>query len=380
MSSADSAPAPLPSPTTPRGPSENQRRLRRWIVDQGATAADPGQRIRDEFQRSALSATLRRLIFFGLEGSLNRYTAGELLQFQLMVAGDFADYLAKVTWTRAVVEDDRPVLQALADSRMVDDQVAWTLSITADLSAYAGEELHVARLIRARCAPAEVAPDWLWDVPESLPRLGAALAQALLQGRSDLAAGVATWLHRRPDALASTEPDDLLVALVSASAAHPQTVLEPFAGWYGDRTVAAAAAWHLEHGEPREALSLCGSIRVLGPSLARARLIAGLASLELGDDAQADDILAAMPDGADADILRLRLAERVPTAVADHDLQRIASAATVDRPQAFFTAVRLLVGRQRLDLARPLCRDHRGRFAGHPEVQQLIAAVVGPSP
>ena len=122
MTTADTVPAPvIQAPVqapiqAPTHATDGLRRLRSWITAQGLQSADPGQAIRDEFQRTALSATVRRLFFFGVESSLTRYSARELLQFQLIISGDFSVYFARITWSRAVVEDDGAVLQALADS------------------------------------------------------------------------------------------------------------------------------------------------------------------------------------------------------------------------------------------------------------------------
>lgn len=370
--------------TTPAKPAEASsqatdglRRLRTWITTQGLQSADPGQAIRDEFQRTALSATVRRLYFFGVESSLNRYSARDLLQFQLIISGDFSVYFARITWSRAVVEDDGPVLQALADSGMVDEQVAWTTDLPATADGLEGEELHVWRLLQCRRDPRMFTVDWLWAIPESLPRVGAAVVLAVLPQRPDCAHSIGQWLQRRPDALASVETDDLLSALVSVSAEHPQTTLAPFAGWYADRTVAAAAEWHLEHGEPGAAIDLCRSIRPFGPCLDRARLVAGIASCELGDLDQAHDLWKAMPLGVQADALCLRVAAVRPGVITDDEAEMLARRIPADRPQTFFTAVKLLIERRCLTGARAICQSRAHEFPNLPEIQALVAAVTG---
>ena len=360
---------------TPEQTSDGLRRLRTWITAQGLQSSDPGQAIRDEFQRTALSATVRRLYFFGVESSLSRYSARDLLQFQLIISGDFAAYFARITWSRAVVEDDGPVLQALADSGMVDEQVAWTTEPPATADGLEGEELHVWRLLQCRRDPHAFSVDWLWAIPETLPRVGAALALAVLPQRPDCAQSIGQWLQRRPDALASVETDDLLSVLVAVSAEHPQTTLAPFAGWYADRTVAAAAEWHLEHGEPGAAIELCRSIRPFGPCLDQARLIAGIASCELGDLDQAQDLWKALPPGMHADALCLRIAAVRPTAITDDDAETLARRIPADRPQSFFTAIKLLIERRCLTAARFVCQARAHEFPNHPEIQALMTAV-----
>lgn len=365
------------TPVTAPATSEGLRRLRTWILDQGTKSPDPGQAIRDEFQRTALSATVRRLFFFGVESSLSRYSARELLQFQLILSGDASVYLARITWSRAVVEDDGPVLQALADSGMVDEQVAWTTELPHTDHALAHEELHVWRLLQCRRDPQVFSVDWLWALPDALPRLGAAMVLAVLRHRPDCALSIGKWLQHRPDALASVETDELLSALVSVSAEHPQTTLAPFAGWYADRTLVAAAEWHLEHGEPRSAIDLCRGIRPFGPCLDQARLIAGLASCEIGDTEQARDVLAAMPPGILADSLCLRLAALCPDVITDTGAEALARRIPSNRPQTFFMAVKLLVERRCLVAARAICQERAAEFSAQPEIQELIVAVSG---
>ena len=373
MTTADTAPAAQ----APVSATDGLRRLRSWITAQGLHSTDPGQAIRDEFQRTALSATVRRLFFFGVESSLTRYSARELLQFQLIISGDFSVYFARITWSRAVVEDDGAVLQALADSGMVDEQVAWTTDLPATADGLDGEELHVWRLLQCRRDPRLFTVDWLWAIPESLPRVGAALVLAVLPQRPDCAKSIGQWLQRRPDALASVETDELLSALVAVSAEHPQTTLAPFAGWYADRTVAAAAAWHLEHGEPGAAIELCRSIRPFGPCLDRARLIAGIASCDLGDLDQAQDLWRAMPSGIQTDALCLRLAAVRPAVITDDEAEALARRVPADRPQTFFAAVKLLIDRRCLAKARAVCDKRGHEFSDQPEIQALVAAVAG---
>jgi len=378
MTSAESTPTqatPQATPQTTPQTTEGFRRLRTWITTQGLQSADPGQAIRDEFQRTALSATVRRLYFFGVESSLARYGARDLLQFQLIISGDFAAYFARITWSRAVVEDDGPVLQALADSGMVDEQVAWTTDLPTTADGLEGEELHVWRLLQCRRDPRVFTVDWLWAIPESLPRVGAAVVLAVLPQRPDCAQSIGQWLQRRPDALASVETDDLLSALVSVSAEHPQTTLAPFAGWYGDRTVLAAAEWHLEHGEPRATIDLCRTIRSFGPCLDQARLAAGLASLEVAEFAQAEGLMQALPPGPLQAILCLRLAQHQPQLVAAATIEQIAVDTPADRPQTFFAAIKLLIERRLISEARRICHQRGAEFSQQPEIQALVAAI-----
>jgi hypothetical protein len=376
MSSAE--PATAPAPAGAHVASEGLRRLRTWINAQGLNSQDPGQAIRDEFQRTALSATVRRMFFFGVESSLARYSARELLQFQLIISGEFAIYFARITWSRAVVEDDGPVLQALADSGMVDEQVAWTTQLPATAEGLTSEELHVWRLLQCRRDPSLFAVDWLWAISDELPRLGAAMVLAVLPQRPDCALSIGQWLQRHPAVLASVETDELLSTLVSVSAEHPQTTLAPFAGWYADRTVMAAAEWHLEHGEANAAIDLCRSLRPYGPCFEQAHLVAGLAACELGDVNRAQDIWRSMEAGVRADALHLRLASLRPALLSDEDVELLVRRIPADRPQSFFAAIKLLIERGSLATARAIGAQRGSEFP-QPEIQALIAVLGGRS-
>ena len=133
------------------------------------------------------------------------------------------------------------------------------------LAPLTGEELHVARLLASRRDPGLIDAAWLWDIPvapgdpQALPTVAYHLAALQVVTREDLLSSTATYLARHRSVLLCREPDDLLVPLVLRSPEHPQTLLAPFDGMYGDPTITAAAAWHLEHRQPREAWALARS-------------------------------------------------------------------------------------------------------------------------
>ncbi len=376
MSTPSAEPALNPDGLTP-----GMLALRVWAN----TQSPAGHPVRDELMRGALSASIRRLVTFGVEPGLQRYEARHLLQFQSMCSGEFAGYLARIACTRAIVEDSRDLLALLSESGLVADQLAWfdrfeTAGATRVLELLKEtdpeEERHVARLVVARRHPQLAEAAWLWEIPETLALVGGALALVLIRARSDLLHLVADWLVSHPDALASADPDDLLTPLVLASDSPPQQILARFEGWYGERTVLAAAEWHLEHGQPGEALQLAARTRGLSPLVDRARLIAALASIELGELVQATELHHALAGTSDADLVAIRLAERDPTAITTAELVAIIDRSVPNRPATFLAGLKLLLGRHDLAAVRAVALRHARAMEPHPALAQLIGTII----
>jgi hypothetical protein len=226
--------------------------------------------------------------------------------------------------------------------------------------------------------PTAFAPAWLFAVPAAFPRIAAELARiAIHHGH---AAAAAVLLAQRRDALMQVEPDDLLAPLVGVSAEHPQTVLMPFAGCYGEPTQVAAAAWHLDHGEPAAALELARPIRSLSAVADAARQIAALAAAELDQRTIALEQLTRIADPDIADATALRLDELGLRPLTDPELATIAQRAPVTRPETCFAALRGLLNRRRLDLARSIARDRVGEpWASRPLIDTFTLLLKRPS-
>ena len=363
--------------------ADRQRQLRAWAEAHAGT----GNPIRDEFARSALSAVLRRLVLFGVEDVLKRYGARELLMFQSMCSGDFALLLARITCTRAMVEDDREVLAAMADAELAIEQLAWHAALTGADAATARqllaaitdtrEELQVARLLVARRHPELLQTCWFEELPPELPLVGAHLCLVALQRRPDLAGAVAQALVRQPGILMAVEPDSLLAPLVAIASFAPQQVLAPFEGRYGERTVVAAAEWHLEHGQPAPALDLCQRIRPLSLMADRARQVAVIAHLELQQIDLAQASAVSILDEHLADAAQVQLAEHQPQLVSTDTLVTVARRCPPSRPETLFRVFRVLLSRRELPLVRVLCHERKGDFTGHDPLNQVFASVLG---
>jgi hypothetical protein len=353
--------------------------LRRWIMDDGVF----GHPVRTEAARLSLSAVVRRLALFGMEASFAGYSPRELLQLAVMVEGEPAAWFARTGLSRAYVVGDDEVVAAARRTGFAPELHAWhderrhaDPARAAELlaSTYTDPEaLHATRLAIARSRPELIEAGWLWEVPDRVAIIGHHLARCAAR-RPDLGLAVAECCARRRDLLMADDPDGILVPLVEAASVPPQTLLRPFAGLYGEASVVAAARWHLERGEPAPAIELVGRIRELAPEADHARLVAVLAELDRG---AVDRALAVRGMIVDPDLLDqadLAIAARGAAAVGDDAVAALAARCGADRPERFLAALRLLLDRRRLDLARTLARDG-ARFAGHPVLAQVFAAL-----
>lgn len=368
--------------------------FRRALVDSFGS----GSPVRDEGYLQALSATVFRLDRYGIEETFAHYAARDIANMALVATGTVVSYLMRTAYTRALVEDDHELLEQLQRIEHVETMHAWLAErMTADrealaalcievpnpdesLAAILAEELAVTRLVALRRFPDLFDRDWLWSIREDLPTIANAMAASALALRPELYASVAEFLHRRRDALLCREPDGLLAPLVRVASEHPQTVLAPFEGVYGEATVVAAAEWHLEHAEPRAALELAAGLRPLSAAAGRAALVATLAALALGEIADARHFRGLIADPADAALATVHLAGHGPDEVPDRELVEVLRAAPRERPELFYRGLLCLLNRRRLTEARALAADRRADFAGHPQLGPIIAKVLGEAP
>ncbi len=345
-----------------------------------------GHHVRTEVMRGALSAILRRLVYFGLEDGFTRYHSRELLMYLGLATGTFSSYLARIVLARAIVEDEREVIGAFASSHAADDLLAWFAAYDHADAERAGallaglvepEERATARLVVARRQPQLAEAQWLWQVPAEVPQVAIALCAQFLTRRPDLVHAVHAWLIEHRTALFCIEPDDLLAPLVMASAEHPQVTLLPFADMYGEQTVCASAEWHLEHHEPAAALELAGRVRPLSRHADHAHVIRGLALIALQRSEDAVEALAAIDDADCADLLAVALAAVAPARIDDDAVAAIAGRCRADQPERFVACLKVLLGRRELAIARRLAAQRQGDFA-HPHAQAVITAILAP--
>ncbi len=366
-----------PVTESPEAVAELTRRLSGWLADVNLP--------RHEAYFLALSAGVWRLVHFGVEDTFQLYTPRDLACTSLVAGGAIINFLIRTAYTRAVIEDDEQLWRTMEDCGIAPTTVAWHAHLRtvpvdnlaqtlADISD--PEELATARTIILPRAAGLATTEWLWQVPVETPTISAAMAVRLLALRPDLASSVGTLLAQRRNVLLAREPDPALSLLVQASQEHPQITLAPFEGFYGDGTVVAAAAWHLEHGELGAAHQLASRIRPLSPHANRAYLIAALAAMQLG---QADEVkrLRTMIDDRNCHAqLTLRLAELGTSPIADDELLALMDVTTAAEPELYFRALRLLLSRKRLDLARQVCARRQVDYQDHPELGQIIATVL----
>ncbi len=362
-------------------PAEAMSALRQRIA-----SIDPSDNaIQHEAYYLALSAAVWRLVYFGVEDTFQLYTPRDMASFSMIAEGRLIDLLVRTAYTRALVEDDAELCRIMGECGVAAPVHAWHQHLLACdegeavamlAKASDPEELAAIQTVVARRFPALVSPEWLWLVPANAPTMSYALARALLAQRGDLAGSVGSYLASRRDVLLAREPDPLLSMLVARSAEHPQVTLAPFEGIYGEETVVAAAAWHLEHNEAAEAMQLAAGIRALSVHSEQAALIGALAAVQLG---RAEDLaqFRSLICGRNAQAqLTIRLGESDPRLIRDEDLVPLMDVCLVSEPELFFRALRLLLARKRLDLARQVCARRQGDYLDHPELAQIIVAVL----
>lgn len=349
-----------------------------------------GNTIRDEAYRQALSATVWRLVHFGIETGLASYSARDLCNFSLVAEGYITEVLARIGFSRAIAEGDGELLDIISAQGIASAMAAWHQHLlTADEDAVDAtlasmekdEERHVGRLIVARRFPHRIQPAWLWDIPvegdDGLPLVAYHLAAAQIHGRPDLRDSTSTYLARHRQVLLVREPDPLLIPLVLTSPATPQTVLAPFAGLYGEPTVVAAAAWHLEHRQPREAWKLAHDMRPLSQHADDAWTIAGLAAVELGHLTEAENLRQQIQDQAGRDRLLLAIAEAQPEAVPDHRIGEAAATCSKENPELFFRLIKELLRRGNISLARDVAQQRHTNIQDEGPLRDILAKILG---
>ena len=349
-----------------------------------------GNPVRDEAYRLALSAAIWRLIHFGVEDGFANYRAQDLANFTLIAEGTVTEILIRTAFTRAAVENDQALLKHLIDLGLAREVQTWLASITSCplqdlpglLAPLTGEELHVARLLAARRDPGLIEVAWLWDIPvapgdsQALPTVAYHLAALQVVTREDLLSSTATYLARHRSVLLCREPDDLLVPLVLRSPEHPQTLLAPFEGLYGDPTITAAAAWHLEHRQPREAWALAHDMRPLSHQADDAWTIAGLAAVELGRFSDAETLRQRIQNPAGRDRLLLAIAEAQPEAVPVERLAEAGRSCGPDHPELFFRILKEILRRGALPLGRSLAEARRTAINDDEPLRSILAEIL----
>ena len=181
--------------------------LRQWVLSECSL----GDSVRDDAYRCALSAIVHRVMKWGFEPTLNVLTARDCMNCILMAGGEGCEMFMRLAFTRALIEDDRAVVQRLLDSPFVPESRAFVSQImhgltdgedalakaAAWIDTLRGEELSVACLVIGRHVPAVIAPEWLEGCPENNPRLCAEMALLLLR-QERFEALVKNYVRARP--------------------------------------------------------------------------------------------------------------------------------------------------------------------------------------
>jgi len=184
------------------------RELLPWIIEFCGT----GDTARDEAYRCALSAVVHRVLKFGHEETLNRLTARDLMNCCLMCGGTAAEFFLRTAFTRALIEDDRHVVERLLHTPFIPESRVWLAKLMAAvqgdgqaiedgahwLETMEGEERAIASLLIGRIYPDFAQMEWLQACPTDYPRLAAEIAMLLLRAPERKAA-VEAYLRERPE-------------------------------------------------------------------------------------------------------------------------------------------------------------------------------------
>lgn len=181
--------------------------LRQWVLANCHT----GHAVRQSAYTMSLTALVHRLIKFGPDETLNHLTARDLMNLLIYTNGDIAEWLMRSAFTRALIEDDRPVYEVLASFPFMPECTTWYWKLVQALIGQAPdpkemevwlenlppEEKALARLLTARAYPDLAHITWLDDVPESSPAIAYQLACFCAQ-KKDYTHAVENWIRSRP--------------------------------------------------------------------------------------------------------------------------------------------------------------------------------------
>ena len=346
-----------------------------------------GHPVRQSAALLAQSSVVRRMLECEFESTLNRYNAGELLNMLAFAGfGRFTELLLNTAYSRAIVEDDHEIIAELSNYDLIPEQQQWFHRLNAcDLETAQAilaksfdddEAKAMTRLIIGRRHPKLIQAHWLKEVPEALPQISYALCKLMLSVEQDFNAAVYLTLQKRPDIFLYYEPDPLFSTLILRCSDSPQKLLQPFEGFYGERTVVAAAQWHIEHDQPQAAVELCQTIRPLSTYADQAYLIGGTACLEMGNLQGAIDAEQQISNRHLAENLLLNIAKQHPEAVDNQQLKDIAMGHEEEQAELFFGYLSLLLQRKDMASARDLCFAKQETFMDQPTIKQIMDVVL----
>lgn len=190
--------------------------LRAWIT----ANAGLGDQVRDEAYRCALSSLVHRWLKWGFDDALNALTAKDCLNCCLLCGSEFAEMFLRLSFTRAIIEDDRVVLQRLMLTPYIPQSRLWLAKLSRCvngdekglmegaqwLETMEPEEKLLASILLARVAPALADIAWLDQAAGASPEIGAALCKELLK-QERFEAVVKAWVRERPAVRYSCDPE-----------------------------------------------------------------------------------------------------------------------------------------------------------------------------
>ncbi len=190
-----------------KDPQQYFTELRNWVVANCGT----GHAVRQSAYTMSLTAIVHRLIKYGPDETLNHLTARDLMNLLIYTNGDIAEWLMRAAFTRALIEDDRPVYETLANFPFMGECIGWYWKLVQALIGQAPDpkevevwienlppdEKSLARLLTARAYPDLVHINWLHDVPDDCPAIAYQLA-ALAAQKKDYTHACENFVRERP--------------------------------------------------------------------------------------------------------------------------------------------------------------------------------------
>jgi hypothetical protein len=270
--------------------------------------------------------------------------------------------MAWAAWARDFSGDEMAFIQRLGTLRQLRE-----LAGAVTLATTACPELVGPRILEMLCKPA------LALVFLRVLEIGLGGPRA-----SEVAQSALELLAKEPEVLFAGRVDRIL-AMIVPHVPNPRLdeLFRPLLPAIGEGTTVAVAENHLRAGRAADALPLVKDTRFLSPWLAKAALIACLASLELGQFEQARHFASHIEDELTRTRIGVRLAQATGDALAESTLLITLHDRDPADADTFVQLLQVLGRLGRQESIRKLCEARRELFARDPMVQRMMAIHLG---
>ena len=367
----------------PESFQEHVSDLRNWLESE----ADSSHPVRKEAYWLALSATLMRLTNFEADEAFRMYSAMDIANIVVVAKkSDSIIIFIRAALSRAIVDEEHKLANAIAERDLVPDLVAWwraydnlNLEQAENILKQKisdGEEYASSRLAIGRKFPELLHVSWVKETAKDHPVISHAIARVIAAKRPDLSLSLIDILKNHPDMLLCRDPDSLLSNLVLNSSISPQNTLTHFNGLYGEKTLIAAARWHYEHGEYAEATHLARSVRILSKYSDQAQFIIALSAIISNNYSNYDKAFELTREPSLKRQITLRAYEQGLIKLDPSDLVKQAESCEHNEPETFYRFIKLLLESKHIQQAKSICLDSGEKFNHSPTAKQIINTVI----